>query len=389
MSQAAFDSMNLGDDYFWNTKRNYVKMTLMDKLKLVRDVSKRYSNVLFFVSGFLFDALTLLRIDSTLDLVLQSCYLLGITLIITGQVYVEAGRWQPQGWVARLWFYESEVIHFLYGGLLSAYVVLYFKSTSLSRSIIFFIFVFILLLANEMPQIRRLRSLLRPGLFAFCLISYLNYLFPVLIGRMGDWIFLLAWVLSAGLLYLLVEKLANLYEDPKKARMRLGWAPVLVLVLVAIFYFNKWIPPVPLSMQYAGIFRNVEPQAGGYRLTYLKPPWTDFWRKSDSLFLAREGERVYFFTRIFGPSRFKHQVFLRWEYKDPHQNRWITSDRIPLPIKGGRDQGYRGYTYKENYQPGKWRVEVETEDGRVLGGVVFWIEKDPSKGDRIFLERRM
>ena len=245
------------------------------------------------------------------------------------------------------------------------------------------------MLANEMPQIRRLRSLLRLGLYAFCLISYLNYLFPVLIGRMGDWVFSLAWVLSAGLMYKLVNKLANLHLEPKKARVRLGWSPVLVLILVAVFYFNKWIPPVPLSMQYAGIFRNVEPQAGHYRLTYLKPPWTHFWQESEHLFLAREGDRVYFFTRIFGPSRFEHQVFLRWELKDPRGNRWIRSDRIPLPIKGGREQGYRGYAYKENYQPGEWRVEVETGDGRVLGGVVFRIEQDPSVEERIFLERQM
>ena len=364
-------------------------MAVMDKLKLIRDWTKRYSNVVFFVGGFFFDAFTLIRIDSIMDLVLQSFYLLGITLIIMLHAYLEAGRWQPQGWVARLWSFESEIIHFFYGGLLSAYVILYFKSTSLSRSIIFLVFVFILMLANEMPQIRRLRSLLRLGLYAFCLISYLNYLFPILIGRMGDWVFSLAWILSAGLIYMLIKKLAGLHLEPKKARVRLGWSPVLVLILVAVLYFNKWIPPVPLSIQYAGIFRNVEPQAGHYRLTYLKPPWTRFWQKSEHFFLAREGDRVYFFTRIFGPSRFEHRVFLRWELKDPRGNRWIRSDRIPIPIKGGRDQGYRGYAYKENYQPGEWRVEVETEDGRALGGVVFRIEQDPSVEERIFFERWM
>jgi hypothetical protein len=206
---------------------------------------------------------------------------------------------------------------------------------------------------------------------------------------MGNWVFMLAWVLSVGITYVLIKKLASLHPEPKRALVKLGWSPVLVLVLVAVLYFIKWIPPVPLSMQYAGIFRNVVPQTGSYRLTYSKPPWTRFWQKSEHVFLARQGDRIYFFTRIFGPSRFEHRVFMRWEQKDPRRNRWITSDRIPLPIKGGRDQGYRGYAYKENYQPGKWRVEVETEDGRVLGGVVFHIEKDLSGGELIFLERRM
>jgi len=188
---------------------------------------------------------------------------------------------------------------------------------------------------------------------------------------------------------MLIIKLTSLHLEPEKARMRLGWSPVLVLILVAVFYFAKWIPPVPLSMQYAGIFRSVELQGDRYRLTYSKPPWTRFWQDSEHLFLAREGDRVYFFTRIFGPSRFEHRVFLRWELKDPRRNRWIRSDRIPLHVKGGRDQGYRGYAYKENYQPGVWRVEAETEDGRVLGGVVFRIEKDHSLEERVLLEHRI
>ncbi|MHB8770681.1 MAG: DUF2914 domain-containing protein [Syntrophales bacterium] len=361
----------------------------MDRLKGVRAFAKRFSNVVFFVGGFLFDAYTLIRIDSIIDLVLQSLYLIGITLIIIGHAHLEAGRWQPKGWIARLWLFESEIIHFLYGGLLSAYVILYFKSTSMSRSLIFLVLVCILMIANEMPQVRRWKSSLRLGLYAFCLISYLNYLFPVLIGRMGDWVFTVAWMLSVGLTYAFIKKLAGLHPEPRKARVRLGWSPVLVLVVVAVLYFIKWIPPVPLSMQYAGIFRSVEPQPGGYRVTYLRPPWTRFWQESEQVFLAREQDRVYFFTRIFGPSRFEHRVFLRWEFKDPRRKRWITSDRIPLPIKGGRDEGYRGYTYKENYQPGEWRVEIETEDGRVLGGVAFRIEQDPSVEERIFLERRM
>lgn len=67
-------------------------MTVMDKLKRVRDLMKRYSNIVFFVGGFFFDAFTLIRIDSTIDLVIQSFYLLGITLIIMLQAHLEAGR---------------------------------------------------------------------------------------------------------------------------------------------------------------------------------------------------------------------------------------------------------------------------------------------------------
>jgi hypothetical protein len=33
--------------------------------------------------------------------------------------------------------------------------------------------------------------------------------------------------------------------------------------------------------------------------------------------------------------------------------------------------GYRGYTFKRQVQPGRWRIEVRTEHGRLLGRIAF------------------
>jgi len=37
-------------------------------------------------------------------------------------------------------------------------------------------------------------------------------------------------------------------------------------------------------------------------------------------------------------------------------------------IEGAR---YRGYTFKRYAQPGPWRVDVETEEGHVIGRIRF------------------
>jgi len=355
----------------------------------IRSWISRYANMMFFVGGFLFDAFALQRIDSVLDLVIQSVYLFVIAMIVVYQEKEKRGHWHPGHWFGKLWHHNVEALHFIYGSLLSAYVIFYFKSSTFSRSAFFLLLVVVLMFVNEMPQLRRYGSRMRLGLYALCIVSFLNYLLPVLIGRMGDWVFAAAVVLSAGICWYLVKRLAAFQHDPARSRWNLGWAPALVLSVVVVFYANKWIPPVPLSMKYAGIYHMVGKRADQYELSYTKWPWYQFWRRDDRPFLARPGDSVICFVRVFGPRRFRNQIYLHWSEQAPDGKRWITSDRIPLGLYGGRGEGFRGYATKSNYQPGRWRVDIETEDGRPLGEVVFEIRSDGETAERLWSTRYM
>ncbi len=358
-------------------------------LAQTRQWMSRYSNVLFFVGGFVFDVFTLVRIDSVLDLVYQSVYLGLITLILVRQVRFEQGLWQPSGWIGKVWHHETEAIHFFYGGLLSAYVIFYFKSTTASRSVIFLLLTGLLLFANEMPQVKKAGSRMRLGLHAFCLVSYLNYLIPVIAGRMGWWSFALAVLFTAVSSFYLVRHLARLMPDSQKARFMLGWPPAAILLLVVTLYAMKWIPPVPLSMQYGGIYHQVQKEGNQYRLIYPKPPWYFFWRHDSRVFLTRPGDSIYCFVRVFAPRRFTSQIYMRWSERNAHTSRYQSSDRMPLTISGGRGEGFRGYGTKLNYEPGQWRVEIETEDGRMIGVVPFTVIPDPTTDPRVWRENRM
>ena len=233
---------------------------------------KRYGNILFFVGGFIFDVITLNRIDNVLDLLWQSVYLTGITAILLMDARVHWGHWTPAPKIAKLWHHSTEALHFSYGGLLSGYVIFYFKSASASRSLVFLSLVALLMFLNEMPQVKAAGNRMRLGLYAFCVVSYLNYLIPVIAGRMGTWSFILAVLLTAAICYEVTRRLVSWHPEADGAAWSLGWPPALVLIVITTLYACKWIPPVPLSLKFIGIYHQIEKADGHYRLIYPKQP---------------------------------------------------------------------------------------------------------------------
>lgn len=344
-------------------------------------LARRHSNVVMFAAGFLFDLFTIRRIDAWTDLGIQLLYLAALTVLLILQHRESRGQWTPPAWLERMWAYDVEVLHFFYGGLLSAYVVLYLRSSTRARPLVFFLLLVGLMVLNEMPQLRRAGYRLRLGLYAFCVLSFLNYFVPILVGRMGGWVFLLALVASAGVVWLVADRLAAKEADRRSVRVRLFVPGLAVCILIGGLYVLRLIPPVPLSVQFQGIYHDVEREDGAFVLTYEKPPLHRFWREQSRPFRARPGDRLHYFVRVFAPTRFRHEVFARWEREGPEGD-WHTRDRIPLPIVGGRTEGFRAYAVKSNFEAGRWRVTAETEDGRALGSLTFRVVPDDAATER-------
>ena len=49
-----------------------------------------------------------------------------------------------------------------------------------------------------------------------------------------------------------------------------------------------------------------------------------------------------------------------------------------MPVIGGREEGYRAVTRKDNFRPGDWRVQVETMDNQEIGRIGFVVAADES-----------
>lgn len=335
--------------------------------------------VLFFLAGFAADVLTLRRIDNTLTLAKHGAFLVLLTALL---VLDQRRELLPPKRLKRILPFTLDAIHFLLGSLLSAFTVLYFKSASGIGPLAFLAGLLALLVANEVPAFRRLGPTLRFGLYSFCVTSYLAYLFPVLLGYLSPWLFVAAAGVSLLSLYAFFRRLHYWTLDAKEAARRVVLGIAMQAVLVGL-YMLQVIPPVPVSVQFMGIYHRVERANDAFHLFHQPPGWK-VWQHGDQDFHARPGDRVFCFVRIFAPTRFKEQVRIRWSYRDA-KGRWSSADAIPMAVSGGRDEGYRGYAFKQNYQPGRWKVQVEMEDGREIGELKFTVTPDAETGERAFL----
>jgi hypothetical protein len=351
----------------------------IERLKLYYERNEGRAAAAFFAAGFVFDMLTVGRIDSWAVIGQQAVYLAVIMTALL-QLFVEQDHppRTPGGFVLVRWYYEyrNALIHFLMGALLNIYAIFYFKSSSLLVSFGFLGFLVILLLANEVKRVKSMGLSVKFALLALCLLSFAAYLVPVLVGSISLPLFLVS--MAAGSVPLVIAGWLVGRATPERflrARRQILLPLGCVLVGFLTFYLFRLIPPVPLSIPFIGVYHQVERAGDTYRLSHERPTWR-FWHNGDQHFLAQPGDRVYVFFRIFSPARFSDQVQMRWHWKDPARG-WVAHDTIPIRIVGGRELGFRGYGVKSNYQPGEWKVQVETLDGREIGRVYFDVSPMP------------
>ncbi len=354
--------------------------------KLTDLLSKPFAPVGFFFAGVTYDTVTLTRIDHLLDNMILLLYLalLGTLIVLTGRAALSpsqedmapARRWSIPHLMARASPYFPNAIQFLLGGLFSAYAIFYLQSATLTTSAVFFGILVSFLVANEFLR-HRLSSLrLLVTLYALVCFSFFTYFLPVLTGFMNTFMFLLGALLSLSVALWVIQLIYEKAPAPSKKEQILAGLPAGILVAVLVgFYFANWIPPVPLSLKFAGVYHEVTKTESVYHLCFEKPAWYQFWKRSDDPFQG-EGP-IYCFSAVFAPVDLKTTIYHHWQRQvaaGRDGERYRTSDRIRIRITGGREAGYRAYTYKRHVAPGRWRVDVETERGLIIGRVGFTVE---------------
>lgn len=351
------------------------------------DLVRQHMAVAAFIGGFFFDVVTLGRIDSYANFAMHAFWL-SLSAMVLVLSLLASSQWVFEGsplrkLLGRLFVQHDQfVFHFATGALLSAFTIFYFKSSSGTNSMLFLAFLAGLLLLNEMERFQQFGAVVRCVIFQITALTFATYLLPTLLGHMGTGIFMLA-VLASATLALFLGLLLRTKGYARSELMRNYTKPTcLAFALFVGLYASHAIPPIPLSTQHMSVVHGVSRTAVGYSVKSdpRGATWNPF---SDSTFLARPGDRIYAFTQIFAPRQFADAIFLNWQ-RFESQAGWKTTDKIKMNIVGGRSLGYRGYGYKANYRPGKWRVLVETKNGREVGRMSFYVVEDISTGPREF-----
>ncbi len=341
-----------------------------------------------FLGGVGWDAMTLKRIDALFDNLILGVYLLLFGAFIVLTTLARNGVALPRP-LRKLNTWSPSVIQFLAGGLFSAYVIYYTRSASFSEASLFLLVLVALLVANEVIWERIWSSYLLLGIYFLAVFCYLTFFLPTVLGTMGIEVFLGSGLLSAGIVIAIIFYLNthNVFGTPRQFWGAVGIVGGL-FGFVVLFYVNHWIPPVPLALQEGGIYHDVKRQGDAYVMRYQSPPWYRPWQTDDDPFHYTRADTVYCFTSVFAPTALQTDIYHHWQYYDSKQEAWVDTDRIGYKLIGGRQGGFRGFTFKNNVRLGTWRVTVETADGRPIGRVQFEVVSGNSEASPTYTERR-
>ncbi len=369
-------------------KRTLVRYRNSALRKFIRRHQK-YAPIIFFIGGFIFDTLTLGRVDRLYDLIVLCLYMTLLTATLYGYNLVDDGRWKGT-MLERYEEYFPLAIQFFFGGLSSAYVIYFSRSVSLSKTMSFFVILLVLFLANEFLKRRISNKYLQFSVYFFISFTFFTFIIPVFIKEMNTRIFLFSGLVSLICTLVLIGVIYALSQSTRK-EIHLGKLMGIVVVIYAvinIFYYFKLIPPVPLAMDTGLVAHNIKVKDNTYFVTFERDDWFIFWRDHRLEFIHRPDANVYVFSSIFAPTDLKKSMFHRWTWFNPGTREWETVEDIGYDIMGGRDNGFRGYTYKNNVKEGLWKVQVITEEELVLGVIDFEIIMNPDLEPQRMIEKR-
>lgn len=338
---------------------------------------ERYERFLLpgtMIVGVVVDYITFRTINIT-----TTFLLLGVYALVAGgaigfiNIYDVKRRQHRYGILRYVRLAMPLLLQFTFGALLSASLIFYWFSGSVSVSWPIMGILAFLMMGNEVFRHYYEKPIVQFGLYYFVLFSLGTLVFPFLLHSLSPLLFVGSGVLAFGVVALYAALLSKI--TPRIAQLRV---PILLVsgVLCSCMnalYFARVIPPIPLSIREAAVYHLVERVSDGYIVRSEETTWLEDVWPSQTVHI-RPDTPVYVFSSVFAPSGLSTTIVHNWQHFDEERKEWVSVSKPRYQTVGGRGDGYRGYTFLSKIASGKWRVDIETERGQVLGRLRFSVE---------------
>lgn len=337
---------------------------------------QRFYPLAAFCGGFLWDALTIGQRVRVTDFWRLGAFLFGAALLSLWLARREAlelqrplpgdglrGRARGLAWQA-----PYLLLQFFFGGIFSALFILYFKSAGHIGTWLTAAFLGALLVGNEFVGDRYGRRFtLTWTLFSLNAILLFNFALPHAAGSLHP-----AWFQVSTAVGVLLAQVLWWIAPGRPGRILPAWGVAAILLIAGAL---DMIAPVPLVKRELAVGHDFVQTGNRYAMgVELAESW-QFWRDQSPIAHVPDGSRLYGVSAIFAPLGVTAALEHRWERRD-EDGTWRLVYRNRFQSSGGRERGFRGYSWVINPLPGEWRFVVATQDGRTIGLFAFAVVRE-------------
>jgi hypothetical protein len=167
---------------------------------------------LSLILGFVFDAVTLKRVDTLWEnfWILGHLIIVGVFIVL---IHVQDSGVGDEKNPRKRHFWYINILQFFFGGILSTYLVFYFRSSDIFVTWPFIALLVIAFVMNESLKRHYIRLSFQISLFFLSIYSFAIFLVPVVLHKIGMWVFLLSGALSLILISIFILVLFHFTND--------------------------------------------------------------------------------------------------------------------------------------------------------------------------------
>ena len=347
----------------------------VDYKKFIR-FYERYERYLIPASllvGIIVDAILFSSVDFVFAFVVLTLHFLVSGMTIAFIHLYNAGYFRLRG-LRLLRVVAPLILQYTFGALLSGFLIFYWFSSTFTASWPFILIIVALILSNDLLKRYYLWLYVQVGVYFFITFSLGVLILPFIFKSVSVAVFLAGGILSLFIIALYLYLLSRYLPRVKESATRFMVIVGIIFIGMNSLYFTNIIPPIPLTLWEAELAHSVERISGDYLLEIEDTKISDLFWLQDRIRVT-DGGRAFFFSSVFAPAWLGTDIVHHWQYYDDAVGQWRTRTKVAFPIVGGREEGYRGYSFINDPQPGRWRVLVENSRGQVIGKDNFRVIK--------------